>query len=200
MAIILLAVFSAWPSALGLGHFSGFSVSTAVSWRQGCFFIMSTVELTRGTLSCWETEVVTSSQMCHSHFSRQRGLFLERAAGIPAGCWGTALQETAGLRRQSDGAMLGCRAFPRLTRCSPQHSRATLASGDRLHAPQTKGAPNNGCLRHRGCGHSLSPERRGAGHRRRCVRAPAPPPPRPPAARPRSQQAADDTSGVLVNY
>jgi hypothetical protein len=34
-----------------------------------------------------------------------------------------------GPRRQSDGAALGCRAFPRPTRRSPPHSRATPAGG-----------------------------------------------------------------------
>jgi hypothetical protein len=49
------------------------------------------------------------------------------AAGIPAACWGTALRETAGPRRQSDGATLGCRAFPRPTRRIPRHSRAACS-------------------------------------------------------------------------
>jgi hypothetical protein len=62
-------------------------------------------------------------------FPASAAFFWSAAAGIPAGCWGTTLRETAGPRRQSDGATLGCCAFPRLTRRSPQHSRATPAGG-----------------------------------------------------------------------
>ena len=56
-----------------------------LSWRQGCFFIMSTVELTRGTLSCRETEVVTDESQ--SLFPPARPFFgaLLLGSRLPAG-------------------------------------------------------------------------------------------------------------------
>ena len=156
---------------------------------------MSTVELTRGTLSCRETEVVTEQLLCHSHFfAAARPFFWSAAAGIPAGCWGTTLRETAGPRRQSDGATLGCRAFPRPTRRSPRHSRATPAGG--VHGalrtvcgmpPKRRGRPTTAASAAEGAATlSLQSDAGQATDDDACARLP----PRPPAARPRSQQAA----------
>ena len=127
-------------------------------------------------------------------FPASAAFFWSAAAGIPAACWGTALRETAGPRRQSDGATLGCRAFPRPTRRSPQHSRATPAGG--VHGalrpvcgmpPKRRGRPTTAASVAEGAATlSLQSDAGQATDDDACARLP----PRPPAARPRPQQAA----------
>jgi hypothetical protein len=154
---------------------------------------MSTVELTRGTLSCRETEVVTDESQ--SLFPPARPFFgaLLLGSRLPAGARPSG-RPLHGPRRQSDGATLGCRAFPRPTRRSPQHSRATPAGG--VHGalrpvcgmpPKRRGRPTTAASAAEGAATlSLQSDAGQATDDAACARLP----PRPPAARPRPQQAA----------